>query len=157
MSEVGHSVSIDADVIVVGAGFSGMYAVHHLRSLGFTVRGIEAGDGVGGTWYWNRYPGARCDIVSVEYSYSFSEQLQQDWNWTQRYPTQPEMLAYANHAADRFDLRRHFSFNTRVIAAYFDGPVEGTHRHRRGAPDSLPGHGHRLPLGATPARRARPR
>jgi cyclohexanone monooxygenase len=120
MSEAGHSVSIDADVIVVGAGFSGMYAVHHLQSLGFSVRGIEAGDGVGGTWYWNRYPGARCDIVSVEYSYSFSEQLQQDWNWTQRYPTQPEMLAYANHAADRFDLRRHFSFNTKVIAAHFD-------------------------------------
>lgn len=108
------------DVVVVGAGFSGMYAVHHLLSLGFTVQGLEAGDDVGGTWYWNRYPGARCDIPSLEYSYSFSEELQQEWVWTQRYPTQPEMRAYADHVADRFDLRRHFRFATTVRAARLD-------------------------------------
>lgn len=105
---------------MVGAGFAGMYAVYHLRSLGFSTQGIERGSGVGGTWYWNRYPGARCDIPSLEYSYSFSPELQQEWDWTRRYPSQPEMLAYANHAADRFDLRRHFLFDTTVTAAHFD-------------------------------------
>jgi cyclohexanone monooxygenase len=108
------------DVAVVGAGFGGMYTVHHLRELGFTVRAFERGSGVGGTWFWNRYPGARCDIESVEYSYSFSPELQQDWTWSQRYPTQPEMLAYAEHVADRFDLRRHISFDTVVTAAHYD-------------------------------------
>lgn len=114
----------ELDALVVGAGFAGMYAVHHLRGLGFTVHAVEAADGVGGTWFWNRYPGARCDIPSVEYSYSFDEDLQQDWVWSQRYPSQPEMLAYANHVADRFELRPHITFGTRVQRAEWDEQVE---------------------------------
>jgi cyclohexanone monooxygenase len=117
----GGSARLDpVDVVVVGAGFAGMFAVHRLLGLGFSVQGFEAGDGVGGTWYWNRYPGARCDIPSIEYSYSFDEQLQQDWTWSQRYPSQPEMLRYADHVADRFGLRPHFRFETRVVSAVFD-------------------------------------
>ena len=116
-------VGADVDVLVVGAGFGGMYALHRLRGLGFTVRVLERGDGVGGTWYWNRYPGARCDIESLEYSYSFSPELAQEWEWTQRFPTQPEMRAYAEHVADRFDLRRHITFGVTVTAACFDEPT----------------------------------
>ncbi len=108
------------DVAIVGAGFGGMYAVYHLRRRGFTVRAYETGSEVGGVWYWNRYPGARCDIESMEYSYSFDPQLEQDWNWTQRYPTQPEILAYAAHVADRFDLRRDITFDTTVESLRFD-------------------------------------
>jgi cyclohexanone monooxygenase len=114
----------ELDVVVVGAGFGGMYAVHRLRELGFDVHAFEAGSDVGGVWYWNRYPGARCDIESVEYSYSFSEELQQEWEWSQRYPTQPEMLAYADHVAGRFDLRRHITFDTRIVSAHFDETSE---------------------------------
>lgn len=108
------------DVVVVGAGFAGMYMLHRLRALGFTARVFEAGGGVGGTWYWNRYPGARCDVESLEYSYQFSPELQQEWEWTERYAAQPEILRYANHVADRFDLRRDIQFNTRVLATTFD-------------------------------------
>ena len=108
------------DAVVVGAGFAGMYMLHCLRRLGFTARVYEAGGGVGGTWYWNRYPGARCDIESMQYSFSFSEELDQQWNWSERYAPQPEILAYANHVADRFDLRQHIAFDTRVTAATFD-------------------------------------
>ena len=108
------------DVIVVGAGFAGLYMVHRLRGLGFTVRSFEAGDGVGGTWYWNRYPGARCDVESLEYSYQFSEELQQEWSWSERYAGQPEILRYANHVADRFDLRRDIEFSRRVVSARFE-------------------------------------
>ncbi len=108
------------DVLVVGAGFAGMYALHKLRGLGFATRVLEAGSGVGGTWYWNRYPGARCDGESMFYSYSFSEDLQQEWTWSERYATQPEILRYANHVADRFDLRRDITFDTRVKSAAFD-------------------------------------
>ena len=108
------------DAIVVGAGFAGLYMLHRLRGLGLSVRVFEAGEGIGGTWYWNRYPGARCDIESLEYSYQFSEALQQDWNWTERYAAQPEILAYLNHVADRFDLRRDIQLSTRVDAADFD-------------------------------------
>ncbi len=108
------------DVAVVGAGFGGLYAVHRLRQLGFRVQAYEAAPEVGGVWYWNRYPGARCDIESMEYSYSFSDELQQDWRWSQRYPTQPEMLAYARHVVERFGLRRHLSFDTTIEAAQFD-------------------------------------
>ena len=107
------------EVIVIGAGFAGMYTLHRLRNLGLRVRVLEAGDGVGGTWYWNRYPGARCDVESLEYSYSFSEDLQQEWEWPERYATQPEILKYANHVAERFDLRRDIQFNTRVTSAVF--------------------------------------
>ena len=93
------------DVVVVGAGFAGMYMLHRLRGLGFSARVYEQGGGVGGTWYWNRYPGARCDVESMQYSYSFSDELQQEWDWSERYAPQPEILSYANHVADRFDLR----------------------------------------------------
>ncbi|MFN4015548.1 MAG: flavin-containing monooxygenase [Reyranella sp.] len=108
------------DAIVVGAGFAGMYMLHRLRGLGFSARVYEAGSGVGGTWYWNRYPGARCDVESMQYSFSFSEELDQEWNWSEKYAPQPEILSYANHVADRFDLRRHIVFDTRVTAATFD-------------------------------------
>ncbi|MGY8705776.1 NAD(P)/FAD-dependent oxidoreductase [Bradyrhizobium sp. 18BD] len=108
------------DVVVVGAGFAGMYMLHRLRGLGFSVRVFEQGGGVGGTWYWNRYPGARCDVESMQYSYSFSEELQQEWDWSEHYAPQPEILKYANHVADRFDLRRDIQFNTRVERAVFD-------------------------------------
>src|SRR6201746_2528342 len=108
------------DAVVVGAGFAGMYMLHRLRGLGFSARVFEAGGGVGGTWYWNRYPGARCDVESMQYSFSFSEELDQQWNWSEKYAPQPEILSYANHIADRFDLRRHIVFDTRVVAAAFD-------------------------------------
>jgi cyclohexanone monooxygenase len=110
----------DYDVVVVGAGFAGMYMLHRARGIGLSVRVFEAGDGVGGTWYWNRYPGARCDVESMEYSYQFSDELQQEWEWSERYATQPEILTYANHVADRFDLRRDIQLETRVTAATFD-------------------------------------
>ena len=113
------------DVVVVGAGFAGMYMLHRLRGLGFSARVYEQGSGVGGTWYWNRYPGARCDVESMQYSYSFSEELQQEWDWSERYAPQPEILKYANHVADRFDLRRDIQFDTCVERAVFD---EGANR-----------------------------
>ena len=113
------------DVVIVGAGFGGMYLLHRLRALGMTARVFEAATGVGGTWYWNRYPGARCDVESMQYSFSFSKELQQEWSWSERFAAQPEILAYANHVADRFDLRRDIQLETRVTAATFD---EGTQR-----------------------------
>jgi cyclohexanone monooxygenase len=108
------------DVVVVGAGFAGMYTLHKLRGLGLSVRVCEQGGDVGGTWYWNRYPGARCDVESMQYSYSFSDELQQEWDWSERYAPQPEILKYANHVADRFNLRRDIQLNTRVDRAVFD-------------------------------------
>jgi len=111
---------VDVDVVVVGAGFAGLYALYRLREDGWSVQGFEAGAGVGGTWYWNRYPGARCDVASIEYSYSFSDELQQEWVWTERYATQPEILRYLDHVADRFDLHRLIRFDTRVESAVFD-------------------------------------
>src|ERR687894_1802404 len=108
------------DAVVVGAGFAGMYMLHRLRGLGLSVRVFEAADGVGGTWYWNRYPGARCDVESMQYSFSFSEELQQEWRWPERFSAQPDILRYANHVADRFDLRRDIRFETRVTAAVWD-------------------------------------
>src|SRR5580658_6629879 len=108
------------DVVVVGAGFAGMYMLHRLRELGFSARVYEQGSDVGGTWYWNRYPGARCDVESMQYSYSFSEELQQEWNWSERYAPQPEILRYAQHVADRFNLRPDIVFNTGVERAEFD-------------------------------------
>jgi cyclohexanone monooxygenase len=110
----------ELDAIVVGAGLSGLYMLHRLRGLGLSTRVFEAGDGVGGTWFWNRYPGARCDVESLDYSYSFSPELEQEWEWTERYPTQPEILRYLNHVADRFDLRRDIQLSTRVTAAHYD-------------------------------------
>jgi cyclohexanone monooxygenase len=108
------------DAVVVGAGFAGLYAVHRLAAMGLGVRCFEAGEGVGGTWFWNQYPGARCDVESLEYSYSFSDELQQEWTWSHKYAPQAEILRYINHVADRFDLRRHIRFNTRVLSAVFD-------------------------------------
>jgi cyclohexanone monooxygenase len=108
------------DAVVVGAGFGGMYMLHKLREQGFSVQGFEAGGDVGGTWYWNRYPGARCDIPSLFYSYKWSDELQREWRWTEKYSAQPEILAYARHVADRFDLRSMIAFGTRVLSATFD-------------------------------------
>ena len=108
------------DVVIVGAGFAGLYMLLRIRELGFSARVFEAGSGVGGTWYWNRYPGARCDVNSMEYSYQFCETLQQEWEWTERFATQPEILRYINHVVDRFDLRRDIKLDTRVTMATFD-------------------------------------
>src|SRR6201997_1897352 len=108
------------DVVVVGAGFAGMYMLYRLRGLGFSVRVYEQGSGVGGTWYWNRYPGARCDVESMQYSYSFSDELQQEWDWSERYASQPEILRYASHVADRFNLRSDIQFNTKVVSTVFN-------------------------------------
>ncbi len=107
------------DAVVVGAGFAGMYMLYRLREHGFRAVVFERADGVGGTWYWNRYPGARCDVESLEYSYSFSDELQREWEWSERYSGQPEILRYANHVADRFDLRRDIEFETSVISAHY--------------------------------------
>ena len=108
------------DAVIVGAGFGGMYMLHRLRKLGLTCRVFEAGNGVGGTWYWNRYPGARCDVESMQYSYAFDDDLQQDWSWSELFAGQPEILQYADHVADRLDLRRDMQFETRVTGAEFD-------------------------------------
>jgi len=122
---VGHNhavdeQAVDVDVVVVGAGFAGLYMLHKMREIGLTARAFEQGGGVGGTWYWNRYPGARCDVESIDYTYSFSEELQREWRWTERYPAQPEILRYLNFVADKFDLRREIHFETRVESAIFD-------------------------------------
>jgi cation diffusion facilitator CzcD-associated flavoprotein CzcO len=110
----------ELDAVIVGAGFAGLYMLHRLRALGFSAQVYEAASGVGGTWYWNRYPGARCDVESLEYSYSFSEELDREWRWTERYASQPEILRYLNHVADRFDLRRDIQFETKLTSAVFD-------------------------------------
>jgi cation diffusion facilitator CzcD-associated flavoprotein CzcO len=110
-----------SDVIVIGAGFAGLYAVHRAACAGLSVIGVEAAPDVGGTWYWNRYPGARCDVESVDYSYSFDDDLQQSWTWTERFAAQPEILAYLRHVTDRFDLRRHYRFGVDVVGATFEG------------------------------------
>ncbi|WP_232699167.1 flavin-containing monooxygenase [Brevibacillus daliensis] len=107
------------DVVVIGAGFSGLYMLYRLRMTGFSTRVFEAGDGVGGTWYWNRYPGLRSDSESIYYSYTFSEELYKEWNWTSRYPDQQEILRYLNFVADRFDLRPDIQFKTRVQSAHY--------------------------------------
>jgi cyclohexanone monooxygenase len=108
------------DAVVVGAGFAGMYMLYRLRELDLRVRVVESGGDVGGTWYWNRYPGARVDVPSLSYSYSFSPELQQEWNWPELYSAQADLLRYANHVADRFDLRRDIQFDTTVVGAEFD-------------------------------------
>ena len=110
----------NVDAVIVGAGFSGLYLLHRLRKAGFSTRVFERGGGVGGTWYWNRYPGARCDVESLQYSYSFDEQLQQEWHWPEKFSAQPDILAYANHVADRFDLKKDIEFNTEVKVGCFD-------------------------------------
>jgi cyclohexanone monooxygenase len=120
MYRMGEVQKNEVDVVVVGAGFSGLYLIVKLRELGLSFRVLEAGTGVGGTWYWNRYPGARCDVESMQYSYAFDEKLQQEWRWSETFAPQPEILEYANHVTDRFDLRRSIEFETQVTAAKFD-------------------------------------
>ncbi len=115
-----NEADVECDVVVVGAGFGGLYALHKMREIGLTVRGIEAAPDVGGTWYWNRYPGARCDVPSLFYSYSWSPELRREWRWTNRYAGQEEILSYARFAADRLDLRKLIQFGTRVAGATFD-------------------------------------
>jgi cation diffusion facilitator CzcD-associated flavoprotein CzcO len=114
------AVSARFDALVIGAGFSGLYALHRLRQLGLRIRVLEMAENVGGTWLYNRYPGARCDIESIEYSYSFSDEIQQEWVWTETMPAQPEVEAYLNFVADRLDLRRDIQFDTKVVAMAFD-------------------------------------
>ena len=108
------------DVLIVGAGFAGIYQLLKLRRLGLSAVILEKGDQIGGTWHWNRYPGARCDIPSLEYSYQFDEDLQQEWNWSEKYSGQPEILEYINHVADRFELRDGIQFEEEVISANFN-------------------------------------
>jgi NAD(P)-binding Rossmann-like domain len=105
------------DIAVVGAGFAGLYLLHRLRQAGFTAQGLEAADDVGGTWYWNRYPGARCDIQTTDYSFTFDPELEAAWQWSEKYATQPEILRYLGFVADRYDLRRDIRFATRVTSA----------------------------------------
>lgn len=114
------SYSNEFDVVIVGAGFSGLYMLHSLREAGFTAKVIEAAEGVGGVWYWNRYPGARCDIDSIAYNYLFSEELFKEWDWTSKYPSQPEILNYLNYVTDKLDLRKDISFNTEVKSAQYN-------------------------------------
>ena len=120
MTRTSEPESGSTDVVVVGAGFAGLYMHHRLRDMGLSAIGIEAADDVGGTWWWNRYPGARCDIRSLDYSYSFDPELEQEWDWSEKYATQPEILSYANHVAERFDLRRDIRFSTRMTSARWD-------------------------------------
>ncbi|APW71680.1 flavin-containing monooxygenase [Sphingopyxis granuli] len=108
------------DALIIGAGFGGMYALHRARGMGLNAHAIETGDDVGGTWYWNRYPGARCDVMSIDYSYSFSDEIQQEWTWSEQFAAQPEILAYARFVADKLDLRRDISFGTRATAVEYD-------------------------------------
>ena len=114
------SKSSEVDALIVGAGFAGLYQLHKLRQQGLNTRVVERGNDVGGTWYWNRYPGARCDIESMAYSFSFDEDLQQEWTWSEKYATQPEILSYVQHVAERFDLRRDITFETSVTRALYD-------------------------------------
>jgi cation diffusion facilitator CzcD-associated flavoprotein CzcO len=137
MDPVSHSASSAErlDAIVIGAGFGGMYAIHRLRRAGMRVMGIEAGSNVGGTWYWNRYPGARCDVMSLDYSYAFSSDIEQKWTWSENFAAGSEILAYANFVADQLDIRSAYRFNTRVAAVEYDDAArrwhvttsEGTH------------------------------
>ena len=116
-----HTPPHSFDALVIGAGFAGLYQLLCLRDrLGLDVQVLEAGDGVGGTWYWNRYPGARCDSESHIYNYTFSKELYESWEWSERYPQQPEIMRYLNHVTDRFDLRRNIRFGTRVVGAVYD-------------------------------------
>ena len=118
-------MKFDYDVAIVGAGFAGLYMLYKARELNLSARVFEAGDDVGGTWYWNCYPGARCDVESMQYSYQFSEELQQEWEWTEKYATQPEILRYIHHVTDRFDLRRDIELRTRIAGAHFDEASRG--------------------------------
>ncbi|QCB96534.1 NAD(P)/FAD-dependent oxidoreductase [Arthrobacter sp. PAMC25564] len=118
----GQTGDLVLDVLIVGAGFAGLYALHKVRDqMGLSARAFDVASDVGGTWYWNRYPGARCDIESIHYSYSFSDELQQEWEWSEKFAAQPEILRYLNHVSDRFDLRKDIQFNTRITSMVWDG------------------------------------
>jgi cation diffusion facilitator CzcD-associated flavoprotein CzcO len=144
----------DYDAVIIGAGFSGLYQLHRLRDeLGLSVKVIEKADDVGGTWYWNRYPGARCDSESHIYCYSFNDELLEEWEWSERYPAQPEVLEYLRFAADQLDLRQDINFETKVTSAAFDensGSWED--QYRRWIRCNVPISRHRcwLPLRAVP-------
>src|SRR5258708_4530419 len=123
-SEATSGGTQQADVAVVGAGFAGLFLLHRLRKAGFTTVVLEEADGVGGTWYWNRYPGARCDIQTIDYSYTFDPELESAWKWSEKYANQPEILRYLGFVADRYDLRRNIRFGTKVTAANWDQAAE---------------------------------
>src|SRR3954466_9232508 len=125
--DVAAAEAPDLDAIVIGAGVAGLYQLYRLRDLGLRLRAFEAGAAVGGTWYWNRYPGARFDSESHTYGYSFSKELLNDWDWSERFAPQPETERYLNHVADKFDLRRDIQFNSRVAAAHYDEDMRGWH------------------------------
>ena len=108
------------DILIVGGGVAGIYSLYKMHDMGLSIKALEAGTDLGGTWYWNRYPGARCDADSLDYSFSFSEELDEEWVWSERYAGQPEILKYLNYVVDRFDLRDYFQFNARVSAAHYD-------------------------------------
>ena len=142
---------LDYDAIIIGAGMSGMYQLYRLRELGMRVRVFEAGTGVGGTWYWNRYPGARFDSESYSYGYSFSQELLDEWDWSEHFAGQPETLRYLNYVADKFDLRRDIQFRSRVAAAHYQEAARGwdvTLGGRQPASLALPDHRHRPAVGA---------
>ena len=148
-TRLGSTRDLDYDTIVIGAGISGLYQLYRLRQLGQKVRVFEAGTGVGGTWYWNRYPGCRFDSESYSYGYSFSQELLDGWDWTEHFASQPETERYLNHVADTFDLRPDIQFRSRVMAAVFDEAgsaweitLEDGRRHRS-PPSVCTGHHHR--------------
>ena len=150
----------DVDVVVVGAGFAGLYTVYRLRAEHYTVRVFDAAGDLGGTWYWNRYPGARVDIPSVDYMFSFDPDWRRDWQWSEKYATQPEILRYLNHVADKFDLRRDIQFRTRVTASPVGSPavvVARSHRPRRRHHLPLHRDGDRVPVDPQGGRHRRPR
>ena len=117
----------EVDAVVVGAGFAGLYLIHRLRQMGHSVIAFDSADDVGGTWYWNRYPGARCDIPTTDYTYSFDPDLEKEWSWSEKYATQPEILAYLRHVADKYDLRKDIRFSTRISAARWDEQAKRWH------------------------------
>ena len=152
--------TLEYDALVIGAGFAGLYQLLCLRDrLGLSVKALEAGGGVGGTWYWNRYPGARCDSESHVYWYTFSPELMREWEWSERYPGQPEIMRYLNYVADKFDLKRDIQFNTRVVAAHYD---EAANRwrvrteQRRDLCRQIPDYRRRLPIHGKCAELPRP-
>ena len=153
-SKAASGTAQQVDVAVVGAGFAGLYLLHRLRKAGFSAVALDEAGDVGGTWYWNRYPGARCDIQTIDYSYTFDPELEKAWTWSEKYATQPEILRYLGFVADRYDLRRDIRFDTKVTAATWDenGRALAAHHQQRRA-GLLPPlhHGHRLPLRAKAA------
>ncbi|MEI8241125.1 MAG: NAD(P)/FAD-dependent oxidoreductase, partial [Actinomycetota bacterium] len=125
----------EVDVVVVGAGFSGLYLIHRLRELGLSMRVLESGSDVGGTWYWNRYPGARCDIPTTDYTFTWDPELEDEWTWSEKYATQPEILRYAQHVAAKHDMRREITFDTKVVSAQWNDAAKRWTVHTSGGED----------------------